>query len=113
MARFGARPIDSITAHDIVAVIDAAVKRGAPSRAHNLLAHVRRLFNWAIARGVYGIDRSPCDRMTPSKVIGPKELRTRILTDEELRALWKAAGYNGLSERPSRPDAAPNGPAQK
>jgi integrase len=100
VARFGNRPIDSITSRDIVAVIDAAVKRGAPYRAHNLLAHVRRLFNWAIARGVYGIDRSPCDRMKPSKVIGPKQLRTRILTDDELRAVWNAARKMGYPNGP-------------
>ena len=91
VSRFGDRPIDSITGRDIVTVIDAAKARGAPYRAHNLLGHARRLFNWAIARRVYGIDRSPCDRMVPSQVIGPKRPRDRILTDEELRALWNAA----------------------
>ncbi len=50
-----------------MAVIDAAVLRGASYQAHNLLGHVRRLFNWAIARGVYGLDRSPCDRMSLRK----------------------------------------------
>ena len=68
VSRFGDRPIDSITGRDIVTVIDAAKARGAPYRAHNLLGHARRLFNWAIARRVYGIDRSPCDRMVPSQV---------------------------------------------
>jgi len=29
--------------------------------------------------------------MVPSQVIGPKRPRDRILTDEELRALWNAA----------------------
>ena len=62
VSRFGDRPIDSITSRDILSVVDAATARGAPYRAHNLLAHARRLFNWAIARRVYGIDRSPCDQ---------------------------------------------------
>jgi integrase len=91
----GPRPIDSITPHDILAVLDDAVARGAPYQAHNLLGHVRRLFNWAIARGVYGIDRSPCDRMKPADVIGKKGLRTRILNDDELRALWAATETMG------------------
>lgn len=88
---FGKRPIDSITQHDIVKVLDAAVARGAEYQAHNLLGHVRRLFNWAISRGVYGLERSPCDRMKPADVIGKKALRTRVLTDAELRALWRSA----------------------
>jgi integrase len=81
-------------------VIDAAKARGAPYRAHNLLGHARRLFNWAIARRVYGIDRSPCDRMVPSQVIGPKRVRDRILTDEELRAVWNAAQKMGYPNGP-------------
>jgi len=89
---WGARPITSITARDVIAVIDAAVKRGAQYQAHNLLGHVRRLFNWAIARGVYGLDRSPCDRMKPKEVIGTKAVRTRVLTDDELRAFWRVTG---------------------
>jgi Arm DNA-binding domain/Phage integrase central domain len=95
VSRLGDRPIDSITARDILAVVDAAKARGAPYRAHNLLGHARRLFNWAIARRVYGIDRSPCDRMKSSQVIGPKRPRDRVLTDAELRAVWNAAGRMG------------------
>jgi integrase len=90
IARWDGRPITDITPHDVMAVIDAAVLRGSPYQAHNLLGHVRRLFNWAIARGIYGLDRSPCDRMRPKEVIGKKALRTRVLKDDELRALWRA-----------------------
>jgi integrase len=88
--RWGARPITEITQHDVVAVIDEAVDRDAPYQAHNLLGHVRTLFNWAIARGVYGLDRSPCDRLRPAAVIGKKSARQRILNDDEIRALWAA-----------------------
>jgi integrase len=92
ISRWAARPITSITSHDVVAVIDATVDRGASYQAHNLLGHIRRLFNWTIARGVYGLDRSPCDRLKPKDLIGKRALRTRILTDEELRGFWRATG---------------------
>jgi integrase len=92
IARWGKRPITAITAHDVIAVLDDAVARGSPYQAHNLLGYVRRIFNWAIARGVYGIDRSPVDRMRPGDVIGKKALRTRVLTDAELHALWQGTG---------------------
>jgi integrase len=95
VSRYGGRPIDSITSKDIVSVLDAAVERGAAYYAHKLLADVRRLFNWAIARGAYGIEQSPCDRMRPAKVIGGKEARTRILADDELRSVWSAAQTMG------------------
>jgi integrase len=105
--QWGGRPITEITQHDIVRVLDAVVKRGEDERgrpavhqAHNLLGHVRRLFNWAIARGVYGLDRSPCDRMKPHDVIGKKEVRQRVLNDAEIRALWAAAEALGYPYGP-------------
>jgi integrase len=91
LPRWGSRPINDIRAQDIVAVLDETVGRGAPYQAHNLLGHLKRLFNWAIARGVYGVERSPCERMKPSDVIGKKALRSRVLNDHEIRALWTAA----------------------
>jgi integrase len=92
IGRWAHRPITDITAHDVIAVLDEAVARGSPYQAHNLLGHIRRLFNWAIARGVYGLDRSPCDRMSPGDVIGAKSARTRVFTDAELRAFWVITG---------------------
>jgi integrase len=92
IARWDGRPITDITSHDVIAVLDEAVARGSPYQAHNLLGHIRRLFNWAIARGVYGLDRSPCDRMKPKDVIGPKAVRTRVFNDTEWRAFWRATG---------------------
>jgi integrase len=91
ISRWGARPITDISPHDVIAVLDEAVARNAPYQAHNLLGHIRRVFNWAIARGVYGLDRSPCDRMRPREVIGQKALRTRVLAVAELGALWRAS----------------------
>jgi integrase len=97
---WGARPITEITQHDVVAIIDEVVDRGAPYQAHNLLGHVRTLFNWAIARGVYGLDRSPCDRLKPSAVIGKKLARQRVLNDDEIRALWAATDTMGYPYGP-------------
>jgi integrase len=100
IARWGARPITDITQHDVVAVIDEVVDRGAPYQAHNLLGHVRTLFNWTIARGIYGLDRSPCDRLRPAAVIGRKLARQRVLDDDELRAFWRATHELGYPYGP-------------
>jgi hypothetical protein len=77
ISRWGSRPVTDITARDVVAVLDEAVARGAPYQAHNLLGHIRRLFNWAIGRHIYGLDKSPCDRMKSKDVIGPKGVARR------------------------------------
>jgi integrase len=98
--RWGSRPITDITPHDVVDVIDKAVDRDAPYQAHNLLGHVRTLFNWAIGRNVYGIDRSPCDRLKPKDVIGKRLARKRTLSDDEIRALWAATNTIGYPYGP-------------
>jgi integrase len=98
--RWGTRPITDITQHDVVAVVDEAVDRDAPYQAHNLLGHVRTLFNWAIARGVYGLDRSPCDRLKPAAVIGGKRARQRVLNDVEIRAFWATSESMGYPYGP-------------
>jgi integrase len=88
---WGRRPIAEITPHDVRAVVKAAKDRGAPYQAHNLLGLARRLFAWAIDQQVYGLETSPCDRLKPKAVIGEKRPRSRILTDDEIRAFWRAA----------------------
>src|SRR5262249_36110976 len=65
--------------------------RPAPYLAHVVLGHLRSLFNWAINRGTYGLESSPCDRMKPAAIIGPKVPRQRVLDDPELAALWRAS----------------------
>lgn len=95
ISRWAARPITEITSHDIVAVLDAVTARGSRSQCFNLLGHLRRLFNWAIARNVYGITASPCDRMKPKEIIGKKKIRDYVLSDDEIRKLWAASGGLG------------------
>jgi integrase len=87
---WGPLPIAAITRRHVVELIDAIVDRPAPRHAHSIFSHVRLLFGWAINRGVYGIETSPCDRLRPIQLIGPKRTRERVLTDDELRALWAA-----------------------
>jgi integrase len=90
ISRWGPRAITDITQHDIRAMLDEVVDRGSPYQAHNLFAHIRRIFNWAISRGSYGLEHSPCDRMRPGDVIGKRDVRQRVLTPTELRAFWSA-----------------------
>ncbi len=100
VSRWAARPITEITRRDVLAVIDALVDAGKPYQAHNVLGYARRIFNWAIARGTYGLESSPCDRMRPKEIIGAKKARTRVLNDDEIRALWKAAEGMGYPYGP-------------
>jgi hypothetical protein len=40
---------------------------------------------------VYGITESPAERLRPKDIVGKKVVRQRVLSDAELRALWRAA----------------------
>ena len=86
----GKRPIAEITSADIRQIINAK-KADAPVAARNLLALVKRFFAWVIEQEVYGIEASPAQSIRPTKIIGERTNRDRILTDVEFRALWRAA----------------------
>ena len=87
---WGKRPSASITRGDVNRVLDAIAARGAEIQANRVLAHLRALFNWAVARG--RLVASPVAGMRqPSK----EQPRDRALTDDELRWLWQACGVVG------------------
>jgi integrase len=95
IARWKDRPITDITQHDVVAAVRAVKDRDAPYSAHTIYGHASALFNWALAQGIYGLDRSPCDRLKRTAIIGKKLKRKRTLTDAELRAFWNATETMG------------------
>jgi hypothetical protein len=41
-----------IMRRDVIALLDGLVDRGTPSQANKVLALIRKLFNWAISRGL-------------------------------------------------------------
>jgi integrase len=93
--RWGPRPITDIRPEEAAVAIRAIVKRGAPYQAHNAFGYLRRLFNWAIGTHEFGIETSPVERLSPSDLIGKRAARERTLLDDELRAVWHAAGPMG------------------
>jgi integrase len=79
------RPIAAIGRRDIVLLLDSIVDRGSPIMANRTLAGVRRMFNFAIERGL--IEASPCVKVQPP---GEEKERERNLSDAEIKALWLA-----------------------
>ena len=89
----GNRPIGEIKRSEIVRLLDQVEEKNGPSMADDVLAFVRKIMNWHATRS--DEFRSPIIRgMARTK---PKErARSRILTDDELRAVWTtAAGQAG------------------
>src|SRR5262249_28337902 len=63
---------------------------GAETYAHNVFDVCRALFGFALERDL--IEQNPCDRIKRRHTIGQKRHRERVLSDDELRALWRASG---------------------
>jgi integrase len=82
---WGERRVQDITRRDVIELLDRIVDRGKPIAANRALAYMRRFFNWLIERSV--LETSPCDRV---KAPAGEKDRDRILTDDEVRWLWKA-----------------------
>jgi integrase len=90
VASWGNRPIKEITKHDVTAALDRIMRAGKHTMANRSLAAVRKLFNWAVERGM--IEHSPCAGL---KMPAKEKSRDRILSDDELLATWKTAGTIG------------------
>jgi integrase len=82
------KAIGEITTRDVLVLIERIVDRGAKYQAHNIFSHARKFFNWCVGRDL--LNRSPCDRLKPSALIGEREPRQRVLTDDEVRTIWTA-----------------------
>ena len=82
---FGQRAIGEVRRSEITALLDHIEDHSGPVAAHTALAYLSRLFNWHAARTEDFV--SPIVRGM-SRTRGTS--RERILTDAELRALWRA-----------------------
>ncbi|QXT39432.1 tyrosine-type recombinase/integrase [Gymnodinialimonas ceratoperidinii] len=84
------RPIDEIRRRDVVAVLDSIIASGTPTRANRALAAIKKLMNWCVDRGM--IEVSPIAALKPPS---REYARDRVLTDQELIAIWNAAEGEG------------------
>lgn len=100
LATLGDKPIADITTLELRDIIKnkalglspapGARKSGpASAQARNLLGHVKQLFTWAVEQYSYDLEKSPADALKGGRLIGEKVLRQRVLSDEELRAVWE------------------------
>jgi len=101
---WGRKPVTAITRADVIELVESIADRtrakvgndaATSYHAHNVFGHARTFFNWAIMRGTYGLETSPCDRVNVAQLVGQKKPRQRTLDDDELRAYWRAASRLG------------------
>ena len=90
LPKWAGRDIREIGKRDVLAILDGIMDDGTPSAANHALSAVRKLFNWSVSRSI--IDVSPCTGI--SKPAATVE-RERVLSDDELVAVWQAAATTG------------------
>lgn len=87
------RNVADIGRADLLRVLDGIADRGAPYGANRTLAALRKLFSWAVERGI--VADSPAAGV---RAPAPERSRQRVLDDAELLEVWRAAeavGYPG------------------
>src|SRR5262249_52635501 len=86
--KIGAMPVDDIKRSDINHLLDEVEDERGAAMADQVLALLRRIFNWHAVRD--DNFRSPIVRGMARRTADQRE-RDRVLTDDELRAVWKTA----------------------
>lgn len=95
LPEIGDRLADAITRADVTNLIDEVARGGAretPVMARNVAAQLSAFYSWAMPR-LERLESNPCrDADKPEK---PKS-RERVLSDDELQALWQVADGEAL-----------------
>jgi integrase len=93
---WGHRKITDIDRRDILDAIDRVADRGHTTSALRLYAHLHRMFQWALGRGI--VEKNP---VTALPKPAEETKRDRVLSDQELVAVWNAAEKIGYPFGPA------------
>jgi integrase len=97
--RWGPRLIVEIGRREIVEALEE-IADDHKYQAFKVFAYVNKLFGWAAGRHIYGLESSPCTGIKISDLVGKKEARQRVLSDLEIRGLWKGTEKLGYPAAP-------------
>lgn len=82
--RFGSLPVIDLTRHDVQSFLDE-ISETAPASARHCRNIIRQAYNYGIRREVVWTNPAQLTDLLRS------QSRERVLTDDELRAIWKGA----------------------
>jgi integrase len=86
LAAWKFRKAGQIRRAHVIALLDGIVGRGAPVMANRVKALVSKIFNFAIRRGI--VEANPAHGIgSPG---GAEQQRDRVLSEQEIREVWKA-----------------------
>ena len=106
VGRWGSRSVHDVTRRDVIELVSEIVDRGAPVAANKTLQMAKTFFTWCVGKAI--IDRSPCEGVKqPTREVP----RDRVLSDDELGRVIRAARQIGRRLRRHRRASRPDGPA--
>jgi len=85
LPRFRHRKAAGITRREVITLLEEIADRGAPVGANRTLEIIRRIYNWGIEQEIVTVN--PCQRISKP---GAERKRDRVLSDDEIRAVWTA-----------------------
>ena len=86
-------PVEDIKRSDIIRMLDRIEDENGPGAADQALAYTRRIFSWHEER--HDDFRSPIGKIKQRRT----NSRERVLTDDEIRAVWGVQGFWGVFSR--------------
>jgi len=95
--KIGRVAIEDVKRADLLAILDGAKREGKLRTANVLLADLKQMFRFALARDV--VMRNPLETVLKRDVGGASVERDRVLSATELASLADALPASGLTER--------------
>jgi integrase len=90
-SRWNDVPLAKITKKNVSALLDEYLAEGKPYKVNRTFSILRKFFSWAVSRDI--IAKSPMDGLTPD---GKEAARDRVLTESEIKVLWRVFDKEGL-----------------
>jgi integrase len=92
LPRWGTKKLDEVHKRDVRELVDMIVNRGSPFSANNVFKVGQAFYRWAIKKDL--VTESPFRGLEPPTTNVSRE---RVLTDNELRWLWRACTDIGVT----------------
>ncbi len=86
--------VKTVARRDVIVLIDRVVARGAPVMANRLLSTLKKMFRFAVSRGI--LDINPCAEIEPP---AKRSSRDRILSETEIATFWHSLDKTGMSDQ--------------
>jgi len=77
------RKAHDIKKRDAILLLEGIVERGSPNQSLQVFKQIRRMFNFAMERGI--LEYSPCAHVKP---LVPEAKKDRFLSAEEIKVFW-------------------------